>query len=287
MKPRIAVLLNLLADHLDYHPTLEQYWTTKLKLFANQDGSDIAIFNVDDDCVAGMMNEGGSELRGWLAGLCARVVQSSARDVALAEVPLRGAHNHSNLAAAVAAVTAALGEQAAECREQIEDAVRKFESLPHRLEIVGSVAGITWVNDSQATIPDAAVRALEAFAPPVTLIAGGRAKLENEDAFDELGQAIARHAQLLLTIGEAAPMIARAARRAGFESAKIMQSHTLTQAVIDAKMHTPDGGTVILSPACASFDQFKSFEARGELFRAAVAALEGSTSVPIGREQQQ
>ncbi|HVF11018.1 MAG TPA: UDP-N-acetylmuramoyl-L-alanine--D-glutamate ligase, partial [Abditibacteriaceae bacterium] len=105
LKPRIAVLLNLLADHLDYHPTLEQYWTTKLKLFANQDEADIAIFNVDDDCVAGMMNEGGNALRGWLAGLRAHIVQSSARDVALAEVPLRGAHNHSNLAAAVAAVT--------------------------------------------------------------------------------------------------------------------------------------------------------------------------------------
>jgi UDP-N-acetylmuramoylalanine--D-glutamate ligase len=145
--------------------------------------------------------------------------------------------------------------------------------LPHRLEIVGSVDGITWVNDSQATIPDATVRALQAFAPPVTLIAGGRAKLENNDAFDELGQAIANHAHHLLTIGEAAPAIAQAARRAGFDAGKIIDAQTLTEAVIKAKMHTPAGGTVVLSPACASFDQFKSFEARGESFRAAVAAL--------------
>jgi len=276
-KPRIAVLLNLLADHQDYHPTLEQYWQTKLKLFANQDESDTAIFNIDDDRAAAMIKDGDSELKSCLSGSRAGVVQSSARHIEMSDIPLRGAHNRSNLAAALAVVGAALGERAETCRDAITDAIRKFETLPHRLEIVGIVDGITWVNDSQATIPDAVMRALEAFAPPVTLIAGGRAKLENEDAFDALGQAIARNAHLLLTIGEAAPALARAARRAGFEAEKIIDAQTLTKAVISAKMHTPAGGTVVLSPACASFDQFKSFEERGESFRAAVAALNSST----------
>ena len=276
-KPRIGVLLNLLEDHQDYHPSLDQYWTTKLKLFVNQDGQDTAIFNVDDERVEAIVNGSNHKFRGWLDRVRARVAKSSASRVDLAEIPLRGAHNRSNLAAALAAVAAALGDRVASCREQIADAVRNFESLPHRLEIVDCVDGITWVNDSQATIPDAAVRALEAFSPPLTLIAGGRAKLENEDAFDELGQAIARHAHLLLTIGEAAPVIARAACRAGFEPAKVIDAQTLTKAVIEAKMHTPVGGTVVLSPACASFDQFKSFEERGESFRTAVDALKGST----------
>jgi UDP-N-acetylmuramoylalanine--D-glutamate ligase len=100
--------------------------------------------------------------------------------------------------------------------------------------------------------------------------------LENEAAFDELGQTIARRAHCLLVIGEAAPVVARAALRAGFEPGKIIDAHTLTQAVRDARIHTPVGGTVVLSPACASFDQFKSFEERGESFRAAVAALRDS-----------
>jgi len=266
-KPRIAVLLNLLADHQDYHPTLEQYWATKLKIFANQDGQGTAVFNVDDNRVAALLD--GSELN----GLRARVVKASARNVDLAEIPLRGEHNRSNLAAALAAVQAALGERAGDCRAQIAEAVCQFESLPHRLEIVDCIDGVTWVNDSQATIPDAAVRALQAFAPPVTLIAGGRAKLENDDAFDGLGQAINHHAHCLLTIGEAAPALATAARRAGFDAAKISDARNLAQAVIEARTRTPAGGTVVLSPACASFDQFKSFEERGEAFRAAVAAL--------------
>jgi UDP-N-acetylmuramoylalanine--D-glutamate ligase len=118
------------------------------------------------------------------------------------------------------------------------------------------------------------VRALQAFTPPVTLIAGGRAKLEHEGAYDALGQAIAAHAQLLISIGEAAATIAQAACRAGFDPQKIIDAKTLTNAVKSAKMLTPPGGTVILSPACASFDQFTSFEARGAVFRAAVSELE-------------
>jgi UDP-N-acetylmuramoylalanine--D-glutamate ligase len=144
--------------------------------------------------------------------------------------------------------------------------------LPHRLEIVDTKCGITWVNDSQATIPDAAIRALEAFARPVTLIAGGRAKIE-EDSFNALGAAVASRAHRFLTIGEAGEMLASVARRAGADPAKIIVAKTLTNAVEQAKTLTPPGGTVVLSPACASFDQFTSYEARGEAFRDAVAAL--------------
>jgi UDP-N-acetylmuramoylalanine--D-glutamate ligase len=107
----------------------------------------------------------------------------------------------------------------------------------------------------------------------VTLIAGGRAKLENADAFDELGRAIAANAHMLVTIGEAAERIEEAARRAGLGEEKIVRGRELLNAVDLAATATPQGGTVVLSPACASFDQFSSYEARGEAFRQAVVFL--------------
>ncbi|HEX8236319.1 MAG TPA: UDP-N-acetylmuramoyl-L-alanine--D-glutamate ligase [Abditibacteriaceae bacterium] len=307
LKPRVAVLLNLLEDHQDYHPSLEQYWATKLKLFANQDENDAAVFNCSDaktedfalTCGCGI----GSELRYEWNGTKARQFKTSGQELPLpdaqemgvcgrdgflgwnleyefvpvieySQIPLRGSHNHDNVAAALAAVYAVLGEKDALInREVIAGAIRNFQSLPHRLEIVGEVGGITYVNDSQATIPEAAMRALLAFPAPVTLIAGGRAKLENADAFDALGRAVAANAHGLVTIGEAAQRLEEAARRAGMADEKIVRGQELTKAVELATMATPQGGTIVLSPACASFDQFSSYEARGEAFRQAVERL--------------
>lgn len=308
-KPRIAVLLNLLADHQDYHPSLEQYWRTKLKMFANQSAEDTAILNVNDRQVFRLVLDQLPQLQGWLRQLKPRVLLSGVQEggslqrgavhstaivrenvvswsqgcrfedqwlaiLPVEQIPLRGEHNLANVAAAVAAVGAALGDAVEDFRPQLADAIRSFESLPHRLEIVGQVGGVTWVNDSQATIPDAAVRALASFPSPVTLITGGRTKLNHPGAFDLLGRAIAERAHRLITIGEAAPVITAAARRAGFPGARVLDAGTLDKAVQLAAADTPSGGTVILSPACASFDQFTSFEARGEAFRSAVQALE-------------
>jgi UDP-N-acetylmuramoylalanine--D-glutamate ligase len=250
LKPRVAVLLNLLEDHQDYHPSLEQYWATKLKLFANQDENDAAIFNCSDAktedfaLMSGFSIGRGESQYPWY-GTEARQFKTTGQELSVrdsqeadvcgrdgflgwsleyefvpiieySQIPLRGRHNHDNVAAALAAVFAMLGEKGAiSHREAIAAAIRNFESLPHRLEIVGEVCGITFVNDSQATIPEAAMRAMQAFPAPVTLIAGGRAKLENADAFDELGRAIAGNAHILVTIGEAAQRIEDAARRAG------------------------------------------------------------------------
>jgi len=308
-RPKVAVLLNLLADHLDYHPTLEQYWTTKLKLFANQTEEDTAIFNIDDPHVAQLWWHQG-RFSDWKASHQSLWLASSAQPLSgrkdfrsvvyrkrnllsffrrpviqVADIPLRGEHNLSNVAAAIAAVGIALFEVTgkpvrAEQRKAMADAIRNFESLPHRLEIVDKVDGVTYVNDSQATIPDAAVRAVEAFPAPVSLIAGGRAKLDTAGAYDALGEAIAARVNFLITIGEAAQIISEAARRAGFDAAKIIDAKTLTNAVAQAKLCTPPGGTVILSPACASFDQFSSFEDRGVAFRAAVAELRAHNELP-------
>jgi UDP-N-acetylmuramoylalanine--D-glutamate ligase len=296
--PRISVLLNLLPDHLDYHPTLFQYWSTKLKIFANQTPGDVAVFNTDDPAVAALVN-GESDFMNVRDTIQARIMIASARQTPRAAeakvipgrewvgweengtwipllpldgVPLRGPHNVSNIAAAVAAVGAALGESVIEHRPAIVERMRSFESLPHRLEIVGNARNLTWVNDSQATIPAATVAALQSFEPPITLIAGGQAKLD-EASFDVLGQAIVKCGATLITIGDAEIMLADMAARHGLADDKIIEAHTLQQAIIKARQVTPPGGTVLLSPACASFDQFKSYEERGEKFREFVKRL--------------
>jgi UDP-N-acetylmuramoylalanine--D-glutamate ligase len=297
-KPKIAVLLNLLPDHQDYHPSLLQYWNTKLKIFANQTEDDVAIFNVDDAAVADLAH-GQGDFLGWRDSLKSRVMMASARVapraaesrkmiqqewigwdkgeewipvVPLDAVPLRGAHNLSNMAAALAALGASVAENVVPHRLDVVEAVKNFESLPHRLEVVGQGA-LTWVNDSQATIPAAAIAALNAFPGPIALIAGGLAKLD-APAYEPLGQAIMRKAQFLITIGQSSDLIAGAALSAGFSAQKIIDAHTLEQAVKAAKEVLPPGGTVLLSPACASFDQFRSYEHRGEIFKALVMNLE-------------
>lgn len=288
--PQVGVLLNLLEDHQDYHPSFEQYWATKLKLFANQTAGDMAVFNVDDARVAKLLDEANPEYSWWPQPLKSRVVKTTGAAqngvlgwwndnefvpvVEVEELPLLGAHNAGNVAAALAAVQAALGDEIFGHRDAIAEAIRNFESLPHRLEIVARKDGVTWINDSQATIPDAAIGALKAVQSPVAIICGGKDKLNNPSGYDNLGRAIAERAHLLITIGEAAGIIEESARRAGFASDKIVSAHTLSNAVAAAKKRTPPGGSVVLSPACASFDQFKSFEERGETFRQLVTSDE-------------
>ncbi len=297
-KPRVAVLLNLLADHQDYHTSLQQYWDTKLKVFAHQGAGDVAVLNVDDAHVreraaqvlealrsaggrvlgasgVGLPELGGRALdgAGVRDGVLGWVAEGRFEGViALERIPLAGAHNVANVAAALCALAAAAGPQVLEAREAIGDAIEGFQSLPHRLEFVAYKHGARWINDSQATIPDAAIAALQAFPAPVVLIAGGRNKLGDPRAFEALGLALAQAAGLV-TIGEAGPEIARAARGAGLRSARIVEAGELKAAVREAAKLAGEGATVVLSPACASFDQFTSFEDRGEQFRDMVHSL--------------
>jgi UDP-N-acetylmuramoylalanine--D-glutamate ligase len=296
-KPRVAVLLNLLADHQDYHTSLEQYWNAKMNLFAHQGKGDTAIFNFDDPQVVKYRHQNVERSNAsWCATSGARNFQRLSDALGLyvcnykgqigfpdlvefepiidvTDVPLIGEHNLSNVAAAIAAVEAVLADEFIQHREAVVDTIRNFESLPHRLENVATVNGVTFINDSQGTIPEAAIKALHAFEQPVTLIAGGRAKLKNDDAFDELGKAIAQRAHLFISIGEAASRLEEAARRAGFADDKIRSAGTLENAIRIASQETPSGGTVVMSPACASFDQFASYEVRGEKFRELVKSL--------------
>ena len=246
-RPRIAVLLNLTPDHLDRHPTLEDYRAAKLRIFENQGPADVAV-----------VPRGFGEIPGR-----ARRIEFSSEDALPAEPLLPGDHNRENAAAATAAARAAGIQDHAIAR-----ALSTFEGVPHRLELVREVGGVRFVNDSKATNPEAAERALSAYPPGVRLILGGSRK--RSDYARLAREAAARGVAKAYLIGEAADDIAEALADAGVRFA---DSGTLERAVADAFADAEAGEVVLLSPACASYDQFRDFEERGERFREVVEAL--------------
>ena len=241
-RPRIAVLLNLEPDHLDRHRSFDAYRDAKLRVFENQTGGDTAVVP-----------------RGFGVMAKAKLVEFSADDPLPAEPALRGAHNRENAAAATAAArAAAVGE------EQIARGLRDFEGVPHRLELVGERRGVRYVNDSKATNVPAALRALAAYEnEPVRLIVGGSRKGED---FVPLAVALGSNVSAVYVIGETAEELARAIPGA-------IRAGDLPTAVERAAIAAQPGEVVLLSPACASYDQFRDFEQRGEEFKRLVANL--------------
>jgi UDP-N-acetylmuramoylalanine--D-glutamate ligase len=234
----VAVLLNLEADHLDRHGTFDAYRDAKLRIFER---ARVAVVP------RGFEPEG--------VGPSVTVVEFDALDELPAEPLIRGTHNRENAAAATAAARAAgVGDEA------IAEALRSFPGVPHRLELVGEREGVRYVNDSKATNVAAARRGLAAYADdPVRLILGG--SLKGED-FAPLADAIGPNVRSIHLIGEAAPSLAAAlAGRDPFTDGD------LARAVAHAAELASAGEVILLSPACASYDQFDNFERRGEAFR--------------------
>ena len=246
-RPRIAVLLNLTPDHLDRHATLDDYRAAKLRVFENQLPEDVAV-----------LPRGFGEVPG-----AARRIEFAPDDELPAEPLIPGEHNRENAAAAaVAARAAGLPDEA------IAEGLRTFAGVPHRLELVREVGGVRFVNDSKATNPEAAERALWAYPPGIRLILGGSQK---RSSYTGLARAAhERSVAKAYLIGESADDIAEALAAAGIRFA---DSGTLEQAVADAFADAEAGEVVLLSPACASYDQFRDFEDRGERFRELVEAL--------------
>ena len=241
-RPRIAVLLNLEADHLDRHGSFEAYRDAKLRIFENQTEADTAVVPRDLD-----------------HKVAARRIEFAAGDPLPAEPSLRGAHNRENAAAATAAARAAGAGD-----DQIARGLREFKGVPHRLELVGEHAGVRWVNDSKATNVAAALRALNAYEDePVRLILGGSSKGED---FAPLAAALGPNVRAVYVIGETADELARAIP-------DTIQAGDLATAVERAGAAAQPGEVVLLSPACASYDQFGNFEERGEEFKRLVANL--------------
>jgi UDP-N-acetylmuramoylalanine--D-glutamate ligase len=246
-RPRVAVLLNLTPDHLDRHADAEAYYAAKLRIFANQEAGDVAV-----------VPRGFGEIPG-----AARRVEFAADDELPAEPRIPGEHNRENAAAATAGARAAgIGDEA------IARALADFEGVPHRLELVREVGGVRFVNDSKATNPEAAERALSAYPPGVRVILGGSRK---GTPFRRLARR-AREANVACAylIGEAADEIAEALAAEGI---RFRHARDLDRAVRDAYGDSEPGDVVLLSPACASYDQFANFEERGERFRELVEAL--------------
>jgi UDP-N-acetylmuramoylalanine--D-glutamate ligase len=247
LRPRVAVLLNLTPDHLDRHGNLDAYRAAKLRIFENQGPDDVAVVPRGFPPVAG-------------AG---RRVEFAGDDPLPAEPRIPGAHNRENAAAAAAAARAAgIAEEA------VATALRTFAGVPHRLELVRELAGVRWVNDSKATNPEAAERALAAYPPGLRVILGGSRK---GTLFASLAaQARESGVACAYLIGESADEIAEALAR---EGVRFRHSVDLEHAVADARADAETGDVVLLSPACASYDQFENFEERGERFRQLVEAL--------------
>ena len=246
-RPHIAVLLNLAPDHLDRHKTFEDYRDAKLRIFQNQTAEDVAV-----------VPRGFGPIPGE-----ARRIEFSLEDELPAEPAIAGEHNRENAAAAtVAARAAGIPDDA------IADGLSSFAGVPHRLELVREVGGVRFVNDSKATNPEAAERALSAYPPGIRLILGGSRK---GIPFERLAKRAAASgvAQAYL-IGDSADEIAEALAA---EGVRFTYSRDLATAVQDAFRDADPGEVVLLSPACASYDQFRDFEERGERFRELVDAL--------------
>jgi UDP-N-acetylmuramoylalanine--D-glutamate ligase len=247
LRPRIAVLLNLEPDHLDRHDTYDAYRDAKLRIFQNQTEADTAVVPRGFGAVPG----GGVQ------------VEFAADDPLPAEPGIPGEHNRENAVAATAAARAVGIDD-----EAIAEALRTFPGVEHRLELVAEIDGVRYVNDSKATNTAAARRGIAAYAgQPVRLILGGSLKGES---FDELAEGLPPSVRSIDVIGDATEEIAAALGRAG---RPYRRSRDLATAVGSAAGDAEPGDVVLLSPACASYDQFHDFEERGDTFRRLVKEL--------------
>ena len=264
--PEAAALLNLSPDHLDRHPGYEDYVAAKLRIFANQGNDDIAVapvgLGIEDlgGCARRVLF--GADPAAELSERAGYLWWSEEPLMPVTEISLPGDHNRLN-AMATAAICLARGVD----REAVATGLRSFAGVPHRLQAIRTRAGVQWVNDSKATNVDSAAVALRAFAGGVHLIAGGRGKRQD---FSPLAPLVAERCVAVYLIGEAADELAVALARTGVA---VHELGDLERAVSAAAGAARPGETVLLSPACASYDQYTDFEARGDHFRTLVSAL--------------
>jgi UDP-N-acetylmuramoylalanine--D-glutamate ligase len=276
--PQAAVLVNLTTDHLDRHGSREAYVEAKLRVFANQRDGDLAV--APSELLEGTLDQSEGPVRAQIGGAAARVGFGSGSGAALRErdgalwwqdtrllgteeLSLRGRHNVEN---AMAAAAACLARGIAP--DAVSDGLRTFTGVRHRLEEVARLGGVRFINDSKATNVASTIVALEALAPAAAIhvILGGQAKGQDFSPLRSVLQQGRREAYL---IGEDAGVIERALRGAGVP---LHSCGDLEHALARARGVARDGEVVLLSPACASFDQFADFEARGERFRQLVCA---------------
>jgi UDP-N-acetylmuramoylalanine--D-glutamate ligase len=273
-RPDIAVLLNITPDHLDRHGSIEAYGRAKARLFENQTAEDAAVINADDanahQYAPGLPRVFWFSREKRVASGCYMrgdelVFRSDGTECVLLErkvIGLRGSHNIENVLAAATAAKLAGVEPAA-----IAEGVRTFAGVEHRIEYVATISGVEYFNDSKATNVDATLKALDAFPGNVLVILGGKDKGSD---YKILRQALRGHARMALLIGSAADKI-----EAELDGVvPVERAETLQSAVEIASRRARPGDTVLLAPACASFDQFENYEHRGRVFKQLVRDLE-------------
>ncbi len=281
MSPKVAVLTNVTPNHLDKHRDMDEYISAKSNLLRFQTADDVAVLNWEDETVRGMEKDTSAEVR-WFSTkrkvqngaflaenghLCVVQNGESRPIVHKNEVGLRGAHNIENLLAAFAAVLGYARD------EDMAEVARTFSCVEHRIEPVRTVNGVAWYNDSIATSPTRVMAGLRSFEEKLILLAGGQDK---KVPFDDLAAIVPQHVKLLILCGPAAEKLDKAVRKADDYtegSPQILHVENLDEAVSEAKRHANNGDTVLLSPACTSFDAFPNFEARGAYFKNLVHAL--------------
>jgi UDP-N-acetylmuramoylalanine--D-glutamate ligase len=276
-RPHVAVLLNITPDHLDRHGSMKEYARAKAGIFLNQTSEDFAVVAVpalrwlrkigwEIRARIITVSAGGQEADLWLDWVDGQTIWSRVPEcrgilMRMEETNLRGLHNAENILATLAAGLALKLPVT-----QMRDAICSYCPQPHRCEFVASVNGVTYVNDSKATNTDAVEKALRSLAGPVVLIAGGRDKRLD---FSTIKEVVAEKVKLAVVIGETQEKICRA-----WSEVSCLRASSMAEAVRVATSHARSGDTVLLSPACSSFDMFENYEHRGNEFKRCVLDLQ-------------
>jgi len=273
--PQISAILNITPDHLNRHHTMECYVEAKANIAKNQTKKQICILNYEDDYLQKIAADLPADVfwfssnhileRGiWLEG--DRIIYCDTERIPICgihDMELLGKHNYENVMAAVA-----IAMHAGVPVDCIRRAVREFHAVEHRIEFVREVNGVKYYNDSKGTNPDAAIKAVEAMVSPTVVIGGG---YDKKSSYEEWIDSFSGKVKCLVLLGETKDAIAETARKKGFTN--IIMTDSLEEAVRAGSGQAEPGDAVLLSPACASWDMFKSYEERGTLFKEYVRAL--------------
>lgn len=274
-KPKVSAILNLTEDHLNRHKTFENYVQAKLRITENQDVKDFCVLNYDDlicrdlshrikpQVVWFSMTEAVEGVYFYDNKIMARFNNIDQDIMTLDKVKLLGKHNIENILAAIAIAL---------CVEVpidiIRESINAFKGVEHRIEFSGEVKGVKYYNDSKATNPDAAIKGIKAMITPTILIAGG---MDKGSTYEEWINAFDNKVKALVLFGETKYKIEAVASQCGYTNVIIVNN--LEEAVNEAAKIAEEGDSVLLSPACASWDMFKCFEERGDLFKKLITTL--------------
>jgi UDP-N-acetylmuramoylalanine--D-glutamate ligase len=282
-RPRISVLLNITEDHLDRYSSYSDYIQAKARIFANQNSGDLAVLNGDDPIVMQFGEkvkakkvmfsmseklEEGAFSNGQTISLR---LGGKGEEYSLAKTPLKGIHNVENMMAAL--TTARIFGCS---RRAVQDVLDRFKGLEHRLEFVREIGGVRFYNDSKGTNVGSVVKSLQSFSEPVILIAGGKDKNGDLSPLKGLVEKQVKH---LILVGEAKE---RMNHELGGLTDTVL-AKTMEEAVSLARQKAKRGEVVLLSPACSSFDMFKDYKERGNVFKEAVFKLSTKSQAPISK----